>query len=401
MGSFSGTQGGYTPPVSGISVLKFGGAALADGPAVERVCAIVARQVAKDEPPPVVVVSAHRGVTDLLESVARAAAEGRSEGRLVRIRHRSLLAQLGMPSDFLDRYWRELDRLLGQLRLRASGTLRPAELDLTLSYGERLSARIVAGALERAGVAAVPVDAWDLGLITDSTHGDARPLDGSARSIRSAIAEMRGVAVVTGFVAKDLRGNLTTLGRNGSDLTASTLAEALGAAELQFWKPVAGILTADPELVPDAEPLECVTHAEAAELAFFGAAVLHAGAIAPAVRAGTTVRVCSFERWSEPGTVLVTDCERRAPISVVCRQESGNSATLALVGQGVGELDEHRDLARRARGMLVEGGIACDEDLLGRRIHSQVLVVDAADAARATQLLHAGLICNPVASAQD
>lgn len=381
-------------------MLKFGGAALADGPAVERVCAIVARQAARTGPPPVVVVSAHRGVTDLLESVARAAVAGRSEGRLVRIRHRSLLAQLDLPSDFLDRYWRELERLLGQLRLRARGRLRPAELDLTLSYGERLSARVVAGALERSGVAAIPVDAWDLGLITDSTHGDARPLQGNARSIRSAIAEMHGVAVVTGFVAKDLRGNLTTLGRNGSDLTASTLAEALGAKEIQFWKPVAGILTADPALVPEAEPLEYVTHAEAAELAFFGAAVLHPGAIAPAVAAGSAVRICSFENPSEPGTVLVTELERRAPISVVCRREPGGSATLALVGHGIGELEGHQGLVRRARDLLVEAGIACDEASLGRRIHSQVLVVRMAEAARATRLLHARLIHNPVAGAR-
>jgi aspartate kinase len=380
--------------VSGVFVLKFGGAALADGPAVERVCAIVARQAAADGPPPVVVVSAHRGVTDLLESVASAAAEGRSEGRLVRIRHRSLLAQLNLPSDFLDRYWRELERLLAQLRLRARGKLRPAELDLTLSYGERLSARVVAGALDRAGVAAIPVDAWDLGLITDSTHGDARPLEGSARSIRSAIAEMRGVAVVTGFVAKDLRGNLTTLGRNGSDLTASTLAEALDAREIQFWKPVAGILTADPELVSDATPLECVTYAEAAELAFLGAAVLHSGAIAPAVRAGTAVRVCSFENLDEPGTVLVSERERRAPISVVCQEQPNGSATLALVGHGIGELEEHQGLAPRARSLLLDAGIACEEASLGRRVHSQVLAVGAADAARATRLLHAGLIGN-------
>ena len=144
----------------------------------------------------------------------------------------------------------------------------------------------VSGALARTGVEATPVDAFDLGFLSDSNHGHARPLSGIGDSIRTTLERVPGIPVVTGFLAKDRAGNLTTLGRNGSDLTASVLAEALAASEVQFWKPVAGILTADPELVPTARRIPSLTYMEAAECAFHGSRVLHPACVAPALRAG-------------------------------------------------------------------------------------------------------------------
>ena len=299
-------------------VLKFGGQALRDGVAVRRAAGLIVQESLRGSLP-VVVVSAHAGVTDLLEDVARRAAGGRIQIDGVRIRHRSILAQLGFDPELLDRYWRELSALLDQISAR--GELDAAALDHALSFGERLSARIVARALESEGVQATPVDAWDLGLITDSNHGRATPLAGIGENVRTALQGVSGVPVVTGFLARDRDGRATTLGRDGSDLTASLLAEAVNAEELCYWKTVEGIMTADPRLVPDARPLHEVSYVEAAELASHGARVLHSSAVAPAQRAGIPIRVADVRDPSSGGTRLVPEVTRSSPISLATRSE--------------------------------------------------------------------------------
>ncbi|MFT5151485.1 MAG: aspartate kinase [Planctomycetota bacterium] len=256
----------------------------------------------------------------MLEAVVRGAASGGSEADRVRIRHRTLLQQLGLNSELLDRYLREFFRLLAVIRQR--GRVELAELDYALSFGERMSARIFARVLNEHGLQATPVDAWDVGFLTDSTFGQARPLDGIGRGIRKALAEVPGIPVVTGFLAKDKSGALTTLGRNGSDLTASVLAEAIGAAEIQFWKNVGGILTADPLLVPEASVIERLTYAEAEECAFHGARILHPGSVAPTVRAQVKVRVCDVHEPTATGTVLEDSLDRSGPIAIASRDEA-------------------------------------------------------------------------------
>lgn len=301
-------------------VLKFGGAALADGGAVRSVCDIVASQQARDGATPVLVVSAHAGVTDQLEELGRDAAGGGLDAGPVRVRHRGLLRQLDLPSDLLDRYWRALSALLAEVSRR--GRLEPAELDRVLSFGERLSARVVARALEQRGISATPVDAWDLGLVTDSRHGRAKPLEGVGDEIAQAIHQVPGVPVVTGFLAKDVLGQLTTLGRNGSDLTAAILAESIGASELIYWKTVPGILTADPSLIAAPRLLDQITYAEAGELAFHGAKVLHPAAVLPARRARVPVRVASVHEPGSAGTVLVEERRGRGACALAVRDEA-------------------------------------------------------------------------------
>jgi len=296
-------------------VMKFGGAALADGPGVERVCALVREQ---GGPRPVLVVSAHQGVTEMLDTVARSAAEGHVEGDRVRIRHRTILRQLGLDSELLDRHFSELFSLLDGMRQR--GRLALEERDLALSFGERMSARIVAHALRARGVLATPVDSFDLGLTSDSSFGNALPLSSSLSDVRSALDQLTGIPVVTGFLAKDRHGNLTTLGRNGSDLTAGLVAEAVGASELQLWKNVGGMMTADPKLVPDARVIERLGFAEAAEFAFHGAEVLHAAALAPARRAQVTVRLLDVTRPRAPGTRLDPQTHDTGPCGIAARK---------------------------------------------------------------------------------
>ncbi|MCB9914951.1 MAG: aspartate kinase [Planctomycetes bacterium] len=292
------------------SVLKFGGAALADGKAVRRVCELVAAEPTA----PVVVVSAHDGVTEQLEACARAAAAGRLDTDALRIRHRGLLRELELDPELVNRHFYELRQVL--VAVRHKRVLLAEELDFVLSFGERLSARVVAAALRRRGLAATPVDAYDLGLTTDSCYGRARPLPGVEASLRESLRGIPGVPVVTGFLAKDGRGNLTTLGRNGSDLTASLLAHAVGAERLVFYKSVAGILSGDPGEVEGARLLAELTLDEAAELAFHGAEVLHPRALEPLGTAELVVELRDVARPELAGTRLVGRGVRAAAVAV-------------------------------------------------------------------------------------
>lgn len=429
-------------------VLKFGGAALADGPGVERCAQLVLRYGGER---PVVVVSAHHGVTDLLDTIARSAADGILEGDRVRIRHRTILRQLGLDPELLDRHFTELFSLLAGIKTR--GRIEPRERDLVLSFGERMSARVVAQTLRKLGALATPVDAFDLGLLSDSNHGAARPLPESRARVRRAIGEVPGIPVVTGFLAQDRNGNLTTLGRNGSDLTAALMAEAIGAGELQLWKAVGGIMTADPKIEPEARVVENLGFAEAAEFAFHGAQVLYGAALAPAQRANVTVRLLDVNDPEAAGTILATTTrggglvgiavrrrvvrialeiavpEERAertvelfqafarhglepgPIASAAEQLSvyvsetaaisallsdfgararstSELALVALIGRGNGFDD---GLAARALALCAAEAIEVVDAFVGTRATSQVLVVAATDAERTVRALHAGL----------
>jgi aspartate kinase len=303
-------------------VHKFGGASLATGRDVARVRGLVG---GTDGERAVVVVSAHLGVTALLGGLAQEAAAGRASVERVRVRHRGLLRELGLDPELVDRLIRELAAVLRTIARRAEVEGGPVELgagerDHVLSFGERLSARIVAAALRAGGLEATPVDAFDLGFVSDGSFGRARPVAGVEETLRERLAEVPGVPVVTGFLAKDRQGRLTTLGRNGSDLTAAIVAEALGARELVLWKGVPGVASADPRLVPGARTIEELSFEDALELARAGAEVLHPDAIAPLRRGGVALRVADVNRPDLIGTRLVEGRAGSGPVAVAGRQ---------------------------------------------------------------------------------
>ncbi len=305
-------------------VLKFGGVALADGAGLLRACHLVAERGGRR---PIVVVSAIGEVTTLLEGAAREAARGAADTTGVRLRHKRLLAETGLEPGLLRALLSELEALL--CGLAARGACGPAERDHALSFGERMSARILAAALRAQGLPATPVDAWELGLQSDSNHGRARPLEGIARAVGRSLAGVSGVPVVTGFVAADAGGRLTTLGRNGSDLTAALVAEAVGAREVQLWKAVDGVMTADPRWVPEARPLRELSYDRATALFFHGAGVVHADALAPLERAGIPLRVLCLARPDDAGTLVHAACAPRGVIGLALR--CGTTPALTLV----------------------------------------------------------------------
>ena len=373
-------------PREEVLVMKFGGAALKDGAGVRRAVSIVEEHGGAS---PVVVVSALEGVTDLLVQAARSAARGEVDVEAVRVRHRSVLRELGADPERLDRYVRELTLLLSSISARRD--LRAVELDHVLSFGERASARIVAGCFEAAGVPATPVDSYDLGLTTDSNHGNARPLPSEHAAVQRAVSEVPGVPVVTGFLAKDGAGNLTTLGRNGSDLSAALLAEAIGAAAVEFWKGVPGILTADPLVVPDARPLERLSFADAEELGQLGARVLHPEAIAPATRAGVEVRVRYVEDPAHPGTTLAESQEGAGLVAAVATTK-GSLSAVALVGAASGEHEASATRALEAAGITV-GWTELSES--GRALY---LGVNSRDSVGALRCVHEALLAPRVSN---
>ena len=294
-------------------ILKFGGTSVADVAAVERVTSVVREH---GGPRPVVVVSAIAGATDALLAAADAAEDGdprAPEPSLEALfgRHASIARRLAPPEagdalrGELEAARRDIARLLD--RVARQRDQRPALRDEVASYGERLSASLLAAVLTSAGVAARYVDSRHC-LTTDATHGRANPLLPltleRTRAILTPLLDGGLVPVLGGYIAATADGITTTLGRGGSDYSAALVGAALDAQEIQIWTDVSGVLTADPRVVPGARTVANLSYAEAAELAFFGAKVLHPKTIQPAVDRDIPVRICNSRAPRDAGTVV-------------------------------------------------------------------------------------------------
>ncbi len=306
-------------------VMKFGGTSVADRGAIERLIAIVrsARQAAiQPEAPdwrgPVVVVSALGGATDKFLSVASDAGAGNAATALetlrqLRARHLEVAGIIGdTPARaevdaFINAEFDDLERLAGALSVLHEVT--PRWLDAIASSGELLSSRIVAAALDAHGLPASWVDARRV-IVTGDEHTAATPLMAETRAalvagIDPILAERR-IAVIGGFVGANGAGVTTTLGRGGSDYSAAIVGACLGAHEIQIWTDVDGMLTADPRIIPDTHVVSHLSFGEAAELAYFGAKVLHPATIKPAVAQNIPVRILNSRRPTDAAGTLIT-----------------------------------------------------------------------------------------------
>lgn len=299
-------------------VMKFGGTSVEDPTAINRTAAIVAGRVAAGKQT-VVVVSAMAKVTDQLLRAAAAAAKGDRTGALaissrLRARHRdTACALIKTPCDvsalgnLIEQKFDSLDEILRGLA--AILELTPRISDLVVSYGEDLSSRIIAAAFAERGINAAHVDAREV-IITDSQFGKAIPLDvliekRAAEHLRPILNEEK-VPVMGGFLASNEAGITTTLGRGGSDFTAALLGGALAADAIEIWTDVDGIMTSDPRVCPDALRVKVISFEEAAELAYFGAKVLHPATILPAVRKNIPVLVLNSKNPSNEGTRIIS-----------------------------------------------------------------------------------------------
>lgn len=283
-------------------VMKFGGSSIATAAKVRACIALVE---AERERSPLVVVSAHGKTTNRLIQAAQAALHGEADVAPVEEVHRELVSELGLQSELIAPLLRELNAFLQGVSLIQE--LTPRTLDHIMSFGERLSTRIVSAAMTKAGLPASPVNAFEMGLVTDDRHGSASPLPDMHSSIAAYLSNVEGVPVITGFLGRNRRGDITTLGRSGSDFTASIVGAAVAAQEVQIWTDVSGIMTCDPSLDPTAKSLRRLSFDEASELAYYGAEVLHPSTLVPAIHAGIPVRVLNTMHPEDEGTVILPE----------------------------------------------------------------------------------------------
>jgi aspartate kinase len=298
--------------------MKFGGTSVEDPAAIGRTAAIVAGRVAKGKQP-VVVVSAMAKVTDQLLRCAAASAQGDRTGALaissrLRSRHRDTAAALVKDPKasaelvtWVDQKFDQLDEILRGLA--AILELTPRISDLIVSYGERISSRMIAAAFRERGIDAAHVDSRDV-IVTDSQFQKAVPQDDiiekrAAEKVRPLV-DAGKVPVMGGFIGSNEAGITTTLGRGGSDFTGALVGGAMASEAIEIWTDVDGIMTTDPRVCPDALRVKVISFEEAAELAYFGAKVLHPATILPAVKKNIPVLVLNSRNPENEGTRIVS-----------------------------------------------------------------------------------------------
>jgi aspartate kinase len=285
--------------------MKFGGSSVANAERIKHVASII---TAYKEKRPAVVLSAMGDTTDHLLEAADKAVKGIVDVAGVAKLHEETADELGINIDTIQDLLKELNQLLTGISMLKEISKRSR--DYLVSFGERMSVRMMAAYLESQGVPAKFYDAWDIGIKSDSNFMAAELLDEVWQNIPAVLNDYKNgidnqIPIVTGFIAKDVKGNITTLGRGGSDLTATMIGAAMQAEEVQTWKDVDGILTTDPRIVKEAKPVPEVTYEEAQELAMFGAQVLHPRSMVPVRKTGTPVRVKNSYNIQSPGSIIV------------------------------------------------------------------------------------------------
>jgi aspartate kinase len=311
-------------------VMKFGGTSVESAAAIERVAGIVKARLEDD---PVVVVSAMGKTTNKLLAIAAAAIVGdrheyirqlhdlrdfhsRESRQIVPLAERAALDRM------LDEHFQELTELVKGLAVL--GELTPRSIDAISSYGERLSSRIVSLAFGHYGMKSAHFDARQF-IVTDARHTQAAP-DYAATYARLASIAKRAdgaVPVLGGFIASTENGVTTTLGRGGSDFTAAIVGAGIGAEEIQIWTDVDGMLTADPTIMPGGHRVKTISFAEAAELAYFGAKVLHPATLVPAMERNIPVLILNSRRPDTPGTRIVAESVACGNVvkSIACKRQ--------------------------------------------------------------------------------
>ncbi len=325
----------FLPPVTcnlqPMIVMKFGGTSVESAAAIERVAGIVAGRRAQQ---PVVVVSAMGKTTDCLLQLARTAVNGNRKLAIDLIRdlrdfHGSEARKLVPPAmrvnveTHLDEHFQEISELIKGLAVL--GELSPRSIDAIASYGERLSSLIVSQAFQHRGLPAELVDSRRV-IVTDGRHTQAQPLyEPTAARLNAQVAPLikeGRIPVMGGFIGANEQGVTTTLGRGGSDFSASLVGAALGAERIEIWTDVDGMLTADPNLFAPARRVKIISFDEASELAYFGAKVLHPSTLLPAVQKKIPVSILNSRNPKAAGTVIICKAPKTRNLfkSIACKK---------------------------------------------------------------------------------
>ncbi|WP_456418330.1 aspartate kinase [Methanocaldococcus infernus] len=299
-------------------VLKFGGTSVGSGEMIRRVANIIKERKENDQV--VAVVSAMSEVTNALIDISQKALNIRDLNkiddfiRFVKKKHYDAI-NIAIKDErirehvkkIIDNRIEELEKVL--IGVAYLGELSPKSRDYILSFGERLSAPIVAGSLRDLGLKAIALEGGEAGIITDKNFGNAKVIKLRVKEFLSPLLENDIVPVVTGFIGVTEDGEITTLGRGGSDYSAALIGYGLDADLIEIWTDVSGVYTTDPKLVKEAKRIPRLSYIEAMELAYFGAKVLHPRTIEPAMEKGIPILVKNTFKPEEEGTIISNDVE--------------------------------------------------------------------------------------------
>ncbi len=378
-----------------VVVMKFGGTSVANGERIVNVAKLVKAEPRKK----VVVVSAMSGVTDRLINIAKSVVdlpnsvvEREVDGfcRELAMQQRQAILVAVTDKKLRGEILSHSLELIENLRVALLGVgyledLSAKSLDYVESFGERLNIIVVSGALNSLGIKSAPLTGYEAGIITDSYFGRAHPIHNKSQKL---VCEKLGkllkncTPVVAGFIAGDEKARITTLGRGGSDYTASLIGKYLGVEEVQIWTDVDGILTTDPKLVPDAKLIPTLSYSEAMDLAYFGAKVIHSKMIEPAMTSNIPVLVKNTFNSGCPGTLIV---KKQKKIERVIKAVAimKNVAIISLEGVGMAETS---NVAGRLFSTLGEGNINIVM-ISGSSESSMSFVIADSDLERAIELL--------------
>ena len=324
-----------------MKVIKFGGTCLGAEDALQRVVKVVK----DDKEEKIVVVSAASGVTNSLrEFMSKPRNEKQIDDFLLttKLRHVDMLPKKDGSNrkealEMIESKITKLERLL--YGITYTEELTPRTNDLILSFGERMMAIVLASKLEHVGLNAVPMETDALGLVTSEHHGNAIALlDKCEKNMGQTLdnAVKKGIVpVVTGFFGITETGHVTTVGRSGTDYSAAVVAYATNSRPVEIWKEVDGFMSADPKLVKDAFQIDRLSYEEAAELAYFGAQVLHARAVQPAKLKGIDIVIKNLYKPESPGTIIGGSRQARKEI-IKSVSYLSNMATLKVYDTGAG-----------------------------------------------------------------
>lgn len=347
--------------------MKFGGAALANPQAILNVVRIIKEYQSKQHQL-VVVTSALPNVTDELISITERAAELDSETVKAFVErqfelHSTTARQCILIPDVLQKVLmepaettKELGGILQSVsRLRE---LTPRSKDFVLSFGERLSTPIVCGAASDSGLIVQWLTGGSSGIVTDDNFGEATPLmEVTIRRVKAKLEPMLDAGrlpIIAGYAASSPNGITTTLGRGGSDYTATIIGWALDADEIILWKDVEGLMTADPTIEPNARLLRRVSYAEASEMAYFGTKAIHPRALEPAIEKKIPIRIRSFSDPTSEGTLITSDAPERKENIVKAVTLVNKVAMITVAGSGMAGLP---GVAAKVFSILADAGV--------------------------------------------
>ncbi|MFC1691714.1 aspartate kinase [Nanoarchaeota archaeon] len=286
--------------------MKFGGTSVGSAERIKIVADIIKNRVDKK---PVVVCSAVGGITDKLIAAANAAAGGKVDTQEIDTKHIKILTDLELELDIVKD---ELEELKSELEeIKTLKEVSPKSWDTIVSFGERMSVKIVAAYLNKIGVKSESFNAYDIGMELEGDHGNGDIVPAAYDELRRNIEHLDIVPIITGFIGKTKDGDIITFGRGGSDYTCALIGAAISAEEIQIWTDVHGVMSTDPRVVENAKTINELSFPEASELAYFGAKVLHPKTILPAVEKGITVRVLNTYDPDHPGTAIMKETTKK------------------------------------------------------------------------------------------